>query len=160
MRLKDIIVEDFSNYKKPSIFLITIGCDWKCCREAGVDPSICQNEPIVKQPTKTFDDEYIYNVFSSNPITDSVVVGGLEPFLQFDELCDLISTFRNKGEKCDFVVYTGYYPEEIQNELAALSHYPNIIVKFGRFIPNRAPVFDNVLGVTLISDNQYAKRIS
>ena len=38
--------------------------------------------------------------------------------------------------------------------------YSNIIIKFGRFIPNREPHFDEVLGVNLASNNQYAKRIS
>ena len=32
-----------------------------------------------------------------------------------------------------------------------------IIVKFGRFRPNQEPHYDEVLGVNLISDNQYAK---
>ena len=35
----------------------------------------------------------------------------------------------------------------------------NIIIKFGRFIPNRPSRYDEVLGVELASDNQFAKRI-
>ena len=32
-----------------------------------------------------------------------------------------------------------------------------VIVKFGRFRPNQEKHYDEVLGVYLISDNQYAK---
>ena len=37
---------------------------------------------------------------------------------------------------------------------------PNIIIKFGRFVPMQQPHFDPILGVNLASDNQYAKQIS
>jgi hypothetical protein len=41
-----------------------------------------------------------------------------------------------------------------------LKSFSNIIIKFGRFIPNQEPHYDEVLGVKLASDNQYARRIS
>ena len=37
MKIKGIIDEDFINYKFPSMFLISSTCDWKCCKEAGID---------------------------------------------------------------------------------------------------------------------------
>ena len=37
--------------------------------------------------------------------------------------------------------------------------YGNIIIKFGRFIPNQPSIYDEILGVTLASNNQYAKRL-
>ena len=58
------------------------------------------------------------------------------------------------------VIYTGYYPQEIEEQVKALSSYKNIIIKFGRYVPNSTPVYDEVLGVTLASDNQFAERIS
>ena len=39
------------------------------------------------------------------------------------------------------------------------SNYDNIIIKFGRYIPNQQSHFDIVLGVNLASDNQYAERL-
>ena len=36
----------------------------------------------------------------------------------------------------------------------------NIIVKFGRFIPNSPHIYDTLLGVELASNNQYAKIIT
>ena len=58
-----------------------------------------------------------------------------------------------------FVIYTGYDKHEL-SELYMLKMLKNITVKFGRFKPNNNPHFDSVLGVNLISDNQYAEVIS
>ena len=41
-----------------------------------------------------------------------------------------------------------------------LKGFPNIIIKCGRFVPNTPSHIDPVLGVRLMGDNQYAKRIS
>ena len=59
-----------------------------------------------------------------------------------------------------FIIYTGYYPEEIDGQIKFLSIFENIIIKFGRYIPNRNNKYDEILGVTLASDNQFAKKIS
>ena len=80
--------------------------------------------------------------------------------LQFSEVLELIYTFRNNGCFDDFVIYTGYYPSEIKHEIEELGRYKNIVVKFGRFIQNQEKHYDEVLGVCLISDNQYAEKIS
>ena len=66
----------------------------------------------------------------------------------------------NNGCFDDFVIYTGYYPNEIKHEIEELERSENIIIKFGRFLYNDKPIFDDVLGVTLASSNQYAERIS
>lgn len=160
MKLKNIIVEDFCNYKHPAMFLITAECDWKCCRENGLNISICQNSSLASAPTKDIPDDVIYSTFIQNDITDAIVVGGLEPFLQFDELINLIKLFRDNGEECDFVIYTGYNPQEIHHEVSKLSKYKNIIIKYGRYIPSSPSRYDDVLGVKLASDNQFARRIS
>jgi len=64
-------------------------------------------------------------------------------------------------EMPDIVIYTGYYPDEIKDMLKTLKTYENtnIIIKFGRFIPDKPHRFDDVLGVELASDNQYAMRL-
>lgn len=160
MKVKDIVAEDFINYKLPSMFIISATCDWKCCTEQGMGPELCQNSGIASMPVIDVDDESIYQLFHTNDITKAVVVGGLEPFLQFDELLRLIQTFREHGELCDFIIYTGYEPGEISDELARLAELKNIIVKFGRYIPNQVSVYDEILGVTLASPNQRAVRIS
>ena len=54
IHLKGVVMEDFVNYAKPSLFLITCKCDWKCCHEANIPITVCQNEPVVRQATKEF----------------------------------------------------------------------------------------------------------
>ena len=159
MRIKNIVSEDFLNYKKPSMFIITCLCDWKCCHEAHIDESVCQNNSLIKSKTKDIKDEYIVDSYLNNDITESIVFGGLEPMLQFQELVSFIDEFRKVSED-DIVIYTGYYKAEIKKEIEILKKYKNIIIKFGRYIPNRNSRYDDVLGITLISDNQYAEKIS
>ena len=80
--------------------------------------------------------------------------------LQFEEVRNLIKTFRNNGCNDDFVLYTGYYRPEIANEIEILSsEFSNIIIKFGRYIPGQEKHKDKVLGIYLASDNQYAEKI-
>lgn len=160
MRIKGIEIEDFVNYKDPSLFIASCFCDFKCCKEQNLDLKVCQNSSLHEAETKEISNEDIYKYFASNFITRAVVIGGMEPFLQFKEIYELIHFFRNKKENCPFVIYTGYYPPEIENKLQRLKYYNNIIVKFGRYIPNRPSRFDLILGVTLASDNQYAEVIS
>ena len=97
MRLKGIIDEDFINYKKPSMFLITSTCDWKCCKEAKIDISICQNQSLSKEKIKTINDEEIFKRYINNPITKAIVVGGLEPFDQFEESPTVCRRLRLSG---------------------------------------------------------------
>lgn len=153
-------MEDFVNYAKPSLFLITCKCDWKCCYEANIPVTVCQNEPIAKLPTKEFSVDIIYKAYAKNDITQAVVIGGLEPMMQFEEILSLLKCFRDNGCNDEFVIYTGYYKEEIAKEIEELQKYPNVIVKFGRYVPNSNSRFDEILQITLASDNQYAERIS
>jgi hypothetical protein len=44
--------------------------------------------------------------------------------------------------------------------LIQLKQFPNIVVKFGRYVPKCEAHFDEVLGIKLASPNQYAERIS
>ena len=161
MHLKGLLDEDFINYKKPSLFLITSTCDWKCCKEQNLPISICQNQPIIKNETKDISEEKIFERYINNPITQSIVIGGLEPFDQFEEIYNLIYYFRIIGTCSDtFVIYTGFYPSEIDGMIKMLSMFDNIIVKFGRYIPNKKKIFDETLGIELASDNQFAIKIS
>lgn len=160
MRIKGIQIEDFVNYKLPSLFIASCYCDWKCCTEIGLDIGVCQNAPLAQAENIDIPDQIIYKHFVNNPITKAVVIGGLEPMIQINEVVDLIKLFRNQGEDCPFVIYTGYYPNEIPEQLERLKQYKNIIVKFGRYIPNNQSKYNEVLGVTLASYNQYAEIIS
>lgn len=160
MRVKAIVDEDFVNYKKASMFIGTCFCDWKCCTESGFGKEICQNSPTAQQPNIEITNEQIYNRYISNPITSAIVVGGLEPFLQFSELLSLVIYFRSHGCQDDFVIYTGYRFEEITTFVLYLAKQKNIIIKYGRYVPGDTPHFDDVLGVNLANKEQYARKIS
>jgi hypothetical protein len=161
MRVKTIVDEDFVNYQKPSMFIGTISCSGKCCTEGGFPLSVCQNDGWRGCAPIDIRDEVIIKRYLQNPLTKSIVLGGLEPMEQFDEVVALVKALREDFD-ChdDVVIYTGYYPEEISIILNLLQKYDNIIVKFGRYVPSMKSRFDEVLGVTLASENQYAERIS
>lgn len=158
MRVKGLIDEDFLQYKKPSMFIITSFCSFKCEKEADC-PGMCQNTSLATANIINAKDNYIVERFLCNNISKAIVFGGLEPFDQKDELYSLIECFRQRTN-CDIVIYTGYTEDELTAEMEYLKQYPNIIIKFGRYIPNQYPHLDETLGVELASDNQYAKKIS
>lgn len=159
MKVKGVLDEDFVNFKLPSMFISTCYCSFKCEKESGV--RCCQNSALANQREKSLSDTFIIDRYLKNPITKAIIFGGLEPFNQFDEMFSFIQTLRIKYA-CDdpVVIYTGFRPDEIPAEILALKHYKNIIVKFGRYVPDDQPHLDEVLGVRLSSSNQYAEQIS
>lgn len=154
MRVKSIIDEDFVNYKKPSMFIATCFCDWKCCHEANISESVCQNNGIASMPTIDISAENIFRRYINNPISEAIVIAGLEPMLQRKEVLELIAHFREHGCNDPIVIYTGYTEEEVEPYLALIKKFDNLIFKFGRYIPGQEPHRDEVLGVMLASDNQ------
>ena len=157
MQIKFLVDEDFVNYKKPSMFIGFPHCTFKCDKDCGEE--VCQNSPLVRQPNidvKVYD---IVRRYTHNSLTEAIVIGGLEPFDDWQDLLLLITCLRFITID-DIVIYTGYNENEISNYLYLLEMFPNIIVKFGRFIPHSSPRFDEILGIELQSDNQYAKVIS
>ena len=161
MRVKMVVDEDFTNYKKPAMFIGTISCGGKCCTEAGIPLSVCQNDGWRSCAPVVLSDREICMRYLANPLTNAIVIGGLEPFEQAKEVRKLIWMLRNVFScNDDVVIYTGYTQDEIEDEVRLLSEFENIIIKFGRFRPNQTPHRDEVLGVNLVSDNQYAVKIS
>ncbi len=154
MLVKSIVDEDFINYKEPSMFIGTCYCDFKCCKEAGVPTSVCQNSELATQENVEISVDKIYRRYSENSITSAVVLGGLEPLDQFDDVYELIKCFRDNGCNDTFVIYTGYDAVEVNSQLVKLCTLGNIVMKFGRFVPDSTPRYDDVLGITLASDNQ------
>ena len=99
--------------------------------------------------------------YLKNDLTQAIVCGGLEPFDSAEDLLSLIDTAREYfAITDDIVIYTGYTEEELRETFAfqQIIQYPNIIIKFGRFRPNEEEHYDEVLGIKLASQNQYAKR--
>lgn len=157
MIIKGIRDEDFCQYKEPSFFIAFPICSFKCEKESC--KLCCQNSELHKALPIFVEPEQLVSRYMWNSITSAIVCGGLEPFDSFQDLFDLVECFRKQTDD-DIVIYTGYYENEIEGYISALSEFNNIIVKFGRFIPDDRSVFDEVLGIELASSNQYAKKIS
>ena len=157
MILKGLNDYDICNYKEPSMFLIFPHCTFKCDKECG--QQVCQNSTLDNEPIIDISLEHVVLRYLENPLTHAIVCGGLEPFDSWEQLYDLCETIRYY---CDdpIVIYTGYTSNEINRQIEILSNFRNIIIKFGRYIPNQLSHFDEVLGVKLASPNQYAERIS
>lgn len=157
MKIKGIIHEDFVNYKKPSMVVEFPRCDFKCDKECGQE--VCQNSSLVKSPTHDVPVDKIVLSYLKNSITSALVCQGLEPFDSKEDLYQLIKFFRKYADD-DIVIYTGYTEEELFFDIEFLKRvYKNIIIKFGRFIPNQPSYYNETLGVFLASSNQYAKKI-
>lgn len=158
IKLKGILMEDFLQYKKPCMTLQFPTCSFKCDKDAG-EP-VCQNSELASAPSIEYSINSICNAYQNNNITTAICCQGMEPFDNWDELFTFIETARNTYKITDdIVVYTGYNKSEITEKITTLKQFKNIIVKFGRFIPNRPHRYDEVLGVELASDNQYGERI-
>ena len=156
MKLKGIIDCDYTNYKKPVLTLEFPYCSFKCDTLNGC--RICQNSGLVYEPDIDVSFEYIWTLYSMNPLTKGFCCQGLEPLDSGDDFHDFIKFIR-EDKKCDddIVIYTGYTKEQIAGDVAALRKYKNIIIKYGPFIMNEEPHYDEVLGVKLASNNQYAE---
>lgn len=160
MKIKMLQDEDFVNYKKPSMFIGLGHCNWKCCVESGISSDVCQNSELAKQPDIEVSCQELYERYAQNPITSAIVIGGLEPFTHSSDVIHFIDYVREQGNEDDIVIYTGFYPNEIPYIGTYFKeHYKNIIIKYGRFIPNKPKRFDKVLGIELISNNQYAVQL-
>ena len=156
MKLKGIIDYDTINYKEPVMTLEFPYCDFKCDKLNGC--KVCQNSSLASEPDIDILMSEIWLLYEQNPLTKGFCFQGLEPFDSY-QIFDLIDTIRYY---CDdpIIIYTGYNKEQLPKQIEILKQYRNIIVKWGRFILGDEPHYDEILGVKLASNNQYAERIS
>ncbi len=154
MRVKNIIWEDTVNYRKPSLFIGTAECSYKC----GAD--VCQNAELSEAPDIEVDERELLEKYLDNPLTTAIVLGGLEPLDQLADLAELCSMMNILNVTDDLVIYTGYTEEEAEKQVRFLRNlncgFRNLIVKYGRYISDSESRFDPVLCVSLASDNQHA----
>jgi len=158
MLVKDVIDVDFINYKDPSMIIAMPRCTFKCDICNG--QQVCQNSELAKQPDIIIDTNKLIKRYLKSS-AKAICFQGLEPLDTFEELLQFIDILRNKYHCNDtIVIYTGYNKDEVLDKLELLKKFDNIIVKFGRFLLNRPSKYDELLGVTLASDNQYAEKLS
>lgn len=176
MRIKGLMDECFNDYKKPAMYIAFPDCSFKCDTLNGCQ--ICQNSRLAQEPDIDIKKEELIERYLNNSITEAIIFSGLEPFDSILDVVSFIQCLRDKY-KCedDIVIYTGYTEEEMRegrysrnfgkssdptfaNFYDSICHYPNIYIKFGRFVMNEEPHYDAVLGVNLSSLNQYARKVS
>ena len=149
MKLIFLEDNDIVNFKLNSMFLGFPKCSFKC----GAD--FCQNAALMNEPPIDISIEDLVKRYQENPLSHAIVCGGLEPLDTPVELGVAIINFR-KVTNDPIVIYTGYTQKEKEHFIKQFGLYDNIIVKYGRYIPNRPSRYDDLLGVELASDNQYA----
>ena len=159
MKLKGIIDCDFTNYKEPVLTLEFPYCNFKCDKLNRCP--VCQNSGLATEPDIEISLKTIWNLYQQNPLTKGFCCQGLEPLDSVNELLNFIYFIR-KTCSCDdpIIIYTGYNKNEVTKFIYQITQYPNIIIKWGRFIMNQEPHYDKILGVKLTSDNQYAEAIN
>lgn len=157
MIIKQLIDEDFINYKKASMVIGFPYCSFKCDKECG--QPVCQNSTLANAPEIRINSADIVDRYINNPITSAIVYQGLEPLDSWTDLISLTRTFRQHTND-DIVIYTGYNKDEIKHSIEQLKEYKNIIIKYGRYVPNQKKHYDEILGIELASDNQFAEKIS
>ena len=167
MEIKGIVAEDFLQYKDPCLVVLFPNCTFKCDKGCGMQ--VCQNSKLALAPSINVSENTIVSRYIDNPITRAICFAGLEPFDSFDDVLSLTKALRAKTDDT-IVIYTGYCKNEIPDQVEQLKEYPNIIIKFGRFVPIPDPSntngyvtashMDPVLGINLSSENQYAEKIS
>lgn len=174
MNLLNVIDEDIVNYKKISMYIAFPYCSLKCNIDANKE--VCQNAPLLREKPLQINGDELIKRYLANDLSKAIVLGGLEPLDSKFDILPFIDALRNKYH-CydDVVIYTGYTEEELEGDVPfsypgceqsivkdiykQLKTYQNIIVKFGRYKEGDPSHFDEVLGVRLASDNQYAKVI-
>lgn len=159
MLVTEITDNDTRFYKKPSLYVATAKCSFKCDRECG--------EPICSEYSKAgvrgihYTPKQILNKYISSLHAEALVFGGMEPFDSAIDLYLCIKEFRAAYQNVPIIIWSGYTPDEL-NELGFLTpllQFPNIIIKFGRYVPDDKPHYDQLLGVRLASRNQRAYKL-
>lgn len=159
IKIKGIVEEDFTQYRRPTMVILFPTCTFKCDKENKCD--LCQNAKLLQEPDILVDPKAIVDRYMKNSITEGFVFSGMEPFDSTDDVYSLLANIRAVTDDV-VVIYTGYTYSELidKGDIKKLGKYKNIILKVGRFVPNRPARYDNVLGVTLSSDNQFAIQLT
>ena len=159
IKIKGIVEEDFTQYRRPTMVILFPTCTFKCDKENKCD--LCQNAKLLQEPDILVDSKAIVDRYMKNSITEGFVFSGMEPFDSTEDVYSLLASIRAVTDDV-VVIYTGYTYSELidRGHIKKLGKYKNIILKVGRFVPNRPARYDNVLGVTLSSDNQFAIQLT
>ena len=156
MLIKGIKDECLGDFKQISMLVVFPNCSFKCDKECG--RPVCQNSILANTEAVEVPIDHILQRYTSIPLSTALICGGLEPFDSIADLYELIAEFRHISSD-PIVIYTGYTEEEV-SKILGFNHIVwqgNLYIKYGRYVPGQEPHYDEVLGVNLASDNQYAR---
>lgn len=152
---------DFVNYKEPTFIIYSgISCTFKCNTDSKIN--FCQNYDLLNQKVVNYGIKECIKKYASQNFVHTITFQGLEPLDNLKQLLWFIYYFR-QAYKDKIIIWTGYTKEECEDLIYLIKEkmsWNNIIIKFGRFVPNKESHYDEVLGIKLASPNQYAERIS
>lgn len=154
MKIKGLTDINFTDYKLPSLYIATPYCSFKCDKEC--KRAVCQNSALATEPVLSISNTTLIQIYQANPITQAFVFGGLEP-LDSSDLLDTIVELQARAKPRRIIIYTGYTEEEVLAKHSQILSLSNLVIKYGRFVPDQPTHFDPILGVNLASPNQYAK---
>ena len=159
MKLINLIEEDFTNYKKPGMFLGFPFCSGKCNPKDALP--ICQNQQLHSAKLIDISAEEIITRYYNNPIPRCLIFGGLEPFDTFTAMIEVIDALHNCSsflpytvkktnpdgyatvDDADIVIYTGYYPWEIETQLYKMINHI-FCETHERFVVNGVQRLENI----------------
>ena len=155
-----LIDNDFVNNKITTFNIMAgVSCTFKCCKN---DHSICQNCELTNNPIINCSIDDLIDRYLNQNIAHCITLQGLECLDNLKQVTWFIYKFRKVSNDPIFI-WTGYTEEECEDFIYLIKNIlclENIYIKFGRYIPNHKPHRDEILGIDLASDNQYAKKIS
>lgn len=156
MLIKGIKDECLNDFKQIGMLVVFPNCSFKCDKECG--RPVCQNSQLANAEVIEVPIEDIVQRYLSNDFASALICGGLEPLDSIAELYELISAFRQVSTD-PIVIYTGYTEEEALKILGfnRVLWQGNLYVKYGRYVPDKKPHYDELLGINLASNNQYAR---
>ena len=111
MLIKAVKTERYQDYTYPCMFIACHSCSFKCEKECKM--RVCQNSDLAKSPDIDVPINEMIEKYINNPITKSVVFGGLEPFDDIGNVLEFIRELRRCGVNDDVVIYTGYTKKEV-----------------------------------------------
>lgn len=150
IKVRSLVDEDTGHYKETSFFIET------SLAPLSLDEGFNFSMKVARLLSWNLISHYM-----DNPLMTAIVFKGDEPFQQYEGIFHFIKLLREDRFCMDTVViYSDLSRADIHEEVERLKIFPNIIVKFEPHIREYPPYFDNLLGATLSSDNQYALKIS
>ena len=108
IRLSGYILESIVDGPGIRTVVFTQGCPHHCkgCHNPKTHPF---------DKGKLIEIEEIVDILSSNPLSSGLTISGGEPFVQVEEVLELINQYKKINPKHDIIIYTGYTYEYLKN---------------------------------------------